>query len=292
MAITQAMVIKLVLDHIGGSKITGNPAAVNIGGALAMVKAGGMSSIASSVLGGSIGGLVSQYGSIASITSALQANPLTSAMAAVSAASSGLQAQLSSITNLPGTISASLTSSLSGVTSSLASLTTHSNLLSGLVLATESIPENQLALSDLTSLGSIAMSSLGMTKEEVLASAGSLTSTPLLEAVQDSLNPNTPSAITDLVNQLSAATNAGATEPELTIISDQIVAAIAVHETEINDMIAADVAAQADLKLRVDTLNTLATILPDPNNEIAAAMFDIVATDELKAINSALAANT
>lgn len=292
MAITQAMVIKLVLDHIGGAKITGNPAAVNIGGALAMVKAGGMSSLASGVLGGAVSSLTSQFGSIASITSALQANPLVDAMATVTAATSSLQTQLTAITNLPGGVASALTSSLGEVTTALSSLTTHSNLLSGLVLATESIPEGQLALTDLTSLGGIAMSSLGMTQEEVLASAGSLTSNPMLELIQDSLNPNTPSAIADLVNQLAVATDAGAEEAELTAISDQIVTAISAHATEINDMIAADVAAQADLKLRVDTLNTLATILPDPSNAIATAMFDLVATDTLRDLNTTLTANT
>ena len=292
MAITQAMVIKLVLDHIGGSKITGNPAAVNIGGALAMVKAGGMSSLTSGVLGGAISGLTAQFGSIAAITSALQANPLTSVMATVTEATSSLQSQLSAITNLPGTLSTALTTSLGSVTTALTSLTTHSNLLSGLVLATESIPEGQLALTDLTSLGGIAMSSLGMTQEEVLASAGSLSANPLLEQIQDSLNPNTPSAITDLVNELAVATDAGALEAELTVISDQLVAAIDVHAAEINDLIAADVAAQADLKLRVDALNTLATILPDPSNAIATAMFDLVATDTLRDLNTTLTANT
>jgi hypothetical protein len=136
------------------------------------------------------------------------------------------------------------------------------------------------------------MSSLGMTQEEVLASAGSLSANPLLGLIQDSLNPNTPSVITDLVNELAVATDAGALEAELTVISDQLVTAIDTHATEINDLIAADVAAQADLKLRVDTLNTLATILPDPSNAIATAMFDLVATDTLRDLNTALTANT
>jgi hypothetical protein len=287
--LTQAMVIKLILDHIGGSKITGNMAAVNVGGSLAIVKAGGMSSLAG--LGSAVSSLAGSYGSVAAITSALQQNPLTSVVDTIASTQTALQAQFTAITNLPGAIGTSLTTSLSGLTSSLSSLTNHSNILSGLVLSTESIDSNALALTDLTSLGGVAMSSLGMTKEEVLASAGSLSSTGFLNTIADSININTPGGVTELVNELSAAASAGAEEAELTAISDQIVALIAEHQQSIDDMIDADLASQEDLKLRVDTLNTLATILPDPSNEIATAMFDLVATDEFRELNTTLAAS-
>jgi hypothetical protein len=159
------------------------------------------------------------------------------------------------------------------------------------VLSTESIDSAALALTDLTSLGGVAMSSLGMSKEEVLASAGSLSSTGFLSSIADSININTPGGVTELINELSIATDAGVEEAELTIISDQIVALIGAHQQSIDDMIQADLTAQEDLKLRVDTLNTLATILPDPSNEIATAMFDLVATDEFRTLNSTLTAS-
>lgn len=252
-----------------------------------MVKAGGLSNLGA--LGASISSLASTYGDVASITAALQQNPLATVISEVAGVSSSLQSQFDAITNLPGAIGTSLTASLTGLTSSINSLTSHSNLLSGLVLDTESIPSGQLALTDLTSLGGVAMSSLGMTKEEVLASAGSLTTGPaLLATINDSLNINTPGDITTLVTALSDAATAGAEEADLYIISDQITAAVLVHQQEIEDMIQADVDAQADLKLRVDTLNILATILPDPSNEIASAMFGLVATDELRTLNTTL----
>lgn len=294
MALTQKMVIKLILDYIGGSKILGNSSSVKIGGKTVVVKSGGVGGSFNSALGGIVSSLANT-GSISSIVSTLQRNPLANTISSITSIKTNLETTISSISNIPEAVANSMTTTLQSLQNQIDSFETHTNILSGLEIDITAVDENRLMMQDISGLGVIAMESLGMSKEEVLSSANSLFSSNTISSIEDSLNPNTPGGTTDILLELQQAIESGTyDETQLQEIADRFNSVVTSHIETLNTLEDSDIAAQENLKLRIDTLNTLATILPDPSNEIASALFEVVATDELKEINSTLesSANT
>lgn len=282
MALTQGFVVKLILKYIGGSRIRGNPSKVDIGGKVAMVKAGvgGLPGIA-----GVVGNLTNQFSSITDIASNLMNNPLAEGIQAIGSNISKVQAEIASL-GLPMDTLNTLSSSMNALNSAVGSFNVHTSVLSGLIDNVEVLNENQMSLSDLSGLGKIAMDNLGMSKEEVLQSASSLYAHDMADSINRSINPDIPGGLTDILGVIKML------EPSDTATINHYVALFTdiadQHRAEIDAKRQADLEAQQALKLKIDTFDMISSVVPEDDNEIAQELFNVTATDTLKNLSSQL----
>ena len=282
MALTQAFVVKLILKYVGGSRIRGNPSKVDIGGKIAMVKAGvgGLPG-----LPGIVGDLTSQFSNITDIASNLMNNPLAEGIQAIGGNISKLQGEIASL-GLPVDAINTLSSSMNALNSAVGSFNVHTSVLSGLIDNVEVLNENQMSLSDLSGLGKIAMDNLGMSKEEVLQSASSLYAHDMTDEINRSINPDIPGGLTDTLNILRELepSDVATINHFVSVFADQVDQ----HRQAIDAKREADLAAQQALKLKIDTFDMISSVVPEEDNEVAKELFNITATDKLKNISTAL----
>lgn len=284
MSLTQGVVVKLILKYIGGSKIKPNAGEVFAAAKKIVVKKGG--SLSSSGLGGMIGDLTSSFSNITDITQSLVQNPLSDVISSVTSNISSLQGKIDSLSGiLSGGQLSSLTGSLTSLSSSLTSFDTHTSIVSGLIDNVELMGENQLSFSDITELGQVAIDNFGMTKEEISGCYGSLKSIDNIGSISNSINPLIPGGLSDVIDTISSL------DPSDTASIDHYVSVFdsisSGHATELDNLRISDLAAQQNLKLKIDTFDTILSFVPDTDNDIAQEMFGLVATDSFKSqINS------
>ena len=163
--LTIPIITKLVLDHIGGSKISPNMTYINIDGARLIVQGAG------SGIGGVLGRIKSLAsfvnkitklvnnplnisGALTQMASQLIQNPVGAVMTQIGHLAGNLTSQIEFATHLPGNVSNVLNHSISKLNGQLESYLTHTNILSGVVTDISQYSENLLNVHQITAMAS------------------------------------------------------------------------------------------------------------------------------------------
>jgi hypothetical protein len=168
MSLTVGAVTKIVLDHVGGTKVSGNGSGIVINGTKIVVQGAGggvggiLSKIPGASLAGALGSISSQISNTldtvtaqANIASSLIKNPVGALSGKINGLTSGLLNHVTgNLANLPGAVGGQLQSSLGKLTSQLSSYTNHTNIVSGLVTDPTQFSANMLNIHQITSLSS------------------------------------------------------------------------------------------------------------------------------------------
>lgn len=218
MSLTVGAVTKIVLDHVGGTKVSGNGPGIDINGTKIVVQGagGGIGGILSKIPGAS---LASSLSSIASqiqnpldtlaaqahIAQGLIQNPVAALSGKLNNLTSSLTSQITSnLANIPASLGGSLQSSLSSLTSQLKSFTDHTNIVSGLVTDASHVPDNMLSIHQITSLSSSipglgdAAKSVGALSASTISSMTAFGYGNLLKTVGDEIHFDPQAAMSSL----------------------------------------------------------------------------------------------
>jgi hypothetical protein len=265
MAVTVSLVKKLILEHIGGQKIKGNPSNVLIAGKRVVIQAKGLVS--------SLTGIVGEIANVGDVVSALVQNPLgaitdtiTSKIGDVLGAVQGL--------GLPTDLLNSATSALSTLTSTVSDLKLHTDILSGVVTDVEQI----------TGLGKATFGDLMQltNTDDIYALGGSLFKDQAVDAIRKSLDITVPGGVTDIIATMAA------TDPTdtvaLTQLTDTLTKAVSDHTVELNTMVQDDAAAYTAFTLNQDVNHSVNSMIPAVENEL----FNLVATPQLQQLISVI----
>ena len=165
--LTVDSVVKLILDHIGGSKISPTVSGITIQGTPIVVQGagGGIGGILSKLQGNLVGNFVNNLtknlpnpndltGSINHITSSLINNPVMGLANQAGNFAYSIQNTINTAEHLPSIIQSQISAQIQTLTNQATSFTTHTNILSGLVTDPTQNLTNLVGVHQLTGLAS------------------------------------------------------------------------------------------------------------------------------------------